>query len=452
MRLQKIIVGGLFGRFNHEIPLKLTDRITIIISPNGFGKTMILRMVNAFLTHSYFALARIPFRELRLEFENNVSVSVYKLANKSLEEKRDEKASLKIAYMNGDKSSHTFTPKLTVRQEQLEFPIGAIEDIVPELDQVGPRLWRERGTGGSLSLEEVLEKYGNELPLNEEFRDSRTPTWLQEICRGTPVRFINTERLYTPVARRQNPHPFHRSASSSELAVRKYSQELGTTIKQTLSEYGTLSQSLDRTFPARLVAEPPQPDITLTDLLKKLEDIETKRARLVEAGLLTEEPDQYYWGGGPSLAQVDETRLSVLSVYARDAEKKLTSFDEVFGKIDLFKKIVNARFLNKKLEISQTGFGIITAEGSHLDPALLSSGEQHEIVLLYELLFRVHNNSIILIDEPELSLHVAWQEAFLPDLGEMAKLSKFDALIATHSPQIIGDRWDLTVELKGPPV
>jgi predicted ATP-binding protein involved in virulence len=139
-----------------------------------------------------------------------------------------------------------------------------------------------------------------------------------------------------------------------------------------------------------------------------------------------------------------------LSVYARDAEKKLGSFDDVFAKIDLFKKIANSLFLNKKLTISQKGFGIITADGSQLDPTLLSSGEQHEIVLLYELLFRVRNNSIILIDEPELSLHVAWQEAFLPDLVEMAKLSKFDALIATHSPQIISDRWDLTVELKGP--
>jgi hypothetical protein len=35
-------------------------------------------------------------------------------------------------------------------------------------------------------------------------------------------------------------------------------------------------------------------------------------------------------------------------------------------------------------------------------------------------------------------------------LEEMAKISKFRVLLATHSPQIIGDRWDLTVELKGP--
>ena len=68
---------------------------------------------------------------------------------------------------------------------------------------------------------------------------------------------------------------------------------------------------------------------------------------------------------------------------------------------------------------------------------------------MHELLFRA-KNSVVLIDEPEISLHVAWQTEFLKDLGDMAALSGFHALIATHSPQIISARWDLTVELEGP--
>jgi hypothetical protein len=39
---------------------------------------------------------------------------------------------------------------------------------------------------------------------------------------------------------------------------------------------------------------------------------------------------------------------------------------------------------------------------------------------------------------------------FLKDLQTIIKLADFDVLIATHSPSIIEDRWDLTVELKGP--
>jgi predicted ATP-binding protein involved in virulence len=89
-------------------------------------------------------------------------------------------------------------------------------------------------------------------------------------------------------------------------------------------------------------------------------------------------------------------------------------------------------------------------DGSELDLEMLSSGEQHELVLLYDLLFETSKNALVMIDEPELSLHVAWQDEVLKDLLEMAELSDFDVLLATHSPLIIGDRWDLTVELKGP--
>ena len=98
----------------------------------------------------------------------------------------------------------------------------------------------------------------------------------------------------------------------------------------------------------------------------------------------------------------------------------------------------------------EKGFAFFTPTNDSLSVTRLSSGEQHELVLLYELLFKVEPDSLILMDEPELSLHVAWQSQFLKDLQEIIKLVPLDFLIATHSPDIISDRWDLTVELKGP--
>lgn len=53
----------------------------------------------------------------------------------------------------------------------------------------------------------------------------------------------------------------------------------------------------------------------------------------------------------------------------------------------------------------------------------------------------------MLIDEPELSLHVAWQKRFLPDLLEIVATAGFDVLIATHSPYIVGDYSDLMIGL-----
>ena len=68
-------------------------------------------------------------------------------------------------------------------------------------------------------------------------------------------------------------------------------------------------------------------------------------------------------------------------------------------------------------------------------------------MLHYDLLFRVRPNTLVLIDEPELSLHVAWQKKFLPDLLKIVATAQFDVVLATHSPFIVGDRSDLMVGL-----
>ena len=215
-------------------------------------------------------------------------------------------------------------------------------------------------------------------------------------------------------------------------------------IQKKLTEYATLSQSLDRTFPARLVEEPNNPTLTLEELRRKLQEVEEKRSRIVAAGLMVEEREGL---SVPIINALDESRQIVLSVYASDALEKLSVFDELYARVNSLKRIANTRFLNKQVSVSSAGLKVTALNGSDLELEMLSSGEQHELVLLYDLLFGVAKNSLIMIDEPELSLHVEWQEQVLFDLQEMAKLSDFHVLLATHSPQIIGDNWDLTVDL-----
>src|SRR3984957_13857054 len=80
----------------------------------------------------------------------------------------------------------------------------------------------------------------------------------------------------------------------------------------------------------------------------------------------------------------------------------------------------------------------------------LSSGEQHELVLVYGLLFKTQPGTLLLVDEPEISLHIAWQKRFLADLRQIIALTPMDVVLATHSPQLIGGSLDLTVQLEAP--
>ena len=78
----------------------------------------------------------------------------------------------------------------------------------------------------------------------------------------------------------------------------------------------------------------------------------------------------------------------------------------------------------------------------------LSSGEQHLIVLIGRLIFETSKESLVLIDEPEISFHPEWQEKFIEILNEIKTMNGFDVILATHSPILIGEEyWDNVVEL-----
>lgn len=67
-----------------------------------------------------------------------------------------------------------------------------------------------------------------------------------------------------------------------------------------------------------------------------------------------------------------------------------------------------------------------------------SSGEQCLIVLILGIAGHIEDGSLILIDEPEISLHPRWQEEFMPLLASsFSRYRNCQFIVATHSPQII---------------
>jgi predicted ATP-binding protein involved in virulence len=337
--------------------------------------------------------------------------------------------------------SHTIKP---MNYSKNQLPIRMIADEIPGLTQISDEDWIYFPTQEKLSLEEVIDRFSNELSIRFPKRQTE-PEWFKKLKNSINIRFIETQRLLNfSYSRRLREY---KKQSSMVPAVINYSEELAIAIQEKLAEYGSLSQSLDRTFPTRLVRGSHESEPTMDELKNSLNELEEKRSSLMAAGLLDREKEIDF----KELQKIDESNRNVLTVYIEDVKKKLSVFEELNDKIDLLIKIINRRFLYKQMSISKKeGFTFKTSDGKNLSAISLSSGEQHELVLLYELLFKVGPNSLILIDEPELSLHVVWQQQFLKDLQEITNLAGFDVLIATHSPQIIHDRWDLTIELQGP--
>lgn len=442
MSLAAMRVVGLFDRFEHTIELNKDEHITILHGANGVGKTTVLRIINDFFHQRFGSLRRIPFQTVELTFTTGELVTITRQVP---ERTRTPKAPTIEFVMKKGRRKPTlpfvFQPP---SRNPSEFPISAIDDFLPWLDQVGPREWHDTQTGRILDFPSVIEQYGDVLPFRGTQKDR--PEWLETLTKSFPVHIIETQRLSAP--RKADRHSsryrtIREQGGRDATAVRLLAEDLAVRIRSALALYAERSQELDRSFPNRVLADSRSPSAATDSAIRDRYEVQGKvRTRLMAAGLLDPGEEVVIRG------DLSETERKVLWTYLGDVDRKLEVLYPVADKIDLFREILNSKYLGKRLVVHRpAGFLVITDRDEVLDPENLSSGEQHELVLAYRLLFDVDPGSLILIDEPELSLHVSWQQMFLPDLERISRTAELDFLIATHSPTIIGNRWDLTRKL-----
>ncbi len=456
MKLDKIRVKKLFGVFDHEIELLNPDNVTIIHGPNGFGKTILLKMIAAMIDGDSLFFEQIPFQEFEIDFDRgSTRVTLHRDLG---QDKMDSKISGKIihAKAEGDPEEVPFIfPGLDVPKRVLDH----VDQAVPTPFRRSGSGWRDQ-YGRRYSIGQILKRF----PETSNFLPSKFKTdVLQEIFKDFEIFFVETRRLdaehrVIPVPETRVdyyeeralffPADAARGLQSSELRVTQYSRDIVNRIASLLRTYAKYSQERDRTFPERLVQFVRQ-NLSPYDsrkILNQMEALEEKRQRFISLGFLDSETVL------TDLSEDDVNNTAeALTIYVKDVEEKLSVFDNLALRAGKLIDIVNERFQYKKLSINRdTGFVVENDNGDVVDLEDLSSGEQHELVVLYELLFRTPANGLVLVDEPEISLHVAWQSRFLPDLVDILKMSGSYAIVATHSPVIIGTRWDLTVELAGP--
>jgi predicted ATPase len=77
---------------------------------------------------------------------------------------------------------------------------------------------------------------------------------------------------------------------------------------------------------------------------------------------------------------------------------------------------------------------------------MLSSGEKQLLILLSEVLLQKQSPSVFIADEPELSLHVNWQEKLVGSLRSLNTQAQIIA--ATHSPDIVGTLSDRAIDME----
>lgn len=149
-----------------------------------------------------------------------------------------------------------------------------------------------------------------------------------------------------------------------------------------------------------------------------------------------------------------DTDVSMINVAEDIAAIKKKGDNE--RSIEFFSELVSFfKFADKEMVIDER-FGIRfkmnNASKTFIPITALSSGEKHVLLQLFELVFDGKAGDLVVIDEPELSFHPAWLNVYVSVLEKIQgfKLEEereMQIILATHSPMLVGGRWDETLDL-----
>ncbi|WP_437823719.1 AAA family ATPase [Tenacibaculum mesophilum] len=437
MRINKIKVENLFETFTHEIKFNHEENLTLILGQNGLGKTMILRIIKAIFEGDFITLLNTEFSKIIVELDGDTFWEIYKRVV-------DNQEQIHFTLLKGKEIIDTLD--FQSFQKNYNRLIRQLRKYIPyAFRRVEEDEWFDRRTDTIFSTAEIFNEYKKFIPEDLKQEYPIYPDWISSVIKNQEVALIETQRLLT-ISKEASNTKYRENSTTYKNTVQEYSDHLVQQIRIQLAESSELSTKLDRTYPNRLIERLKKTsDISQEDLNDNLSNLEKKRERLHKVGLLDLKQE-------PTLSFIREQDVKireVLLVYIEDSRQKLDVYDELADKIELFLKIINERFLKKKLTISRENGLIFNSEitGNEIPLKSLSSGEQHILVLYYQLLFKLKKGTLLLMDEPEISLHLSWQKKIIDDLKEILKLNPMDVVIATHSPAVIGNKWNLTVEL-----
>ena len=160
---------------------------------------------------------------------------------------------------------------------------------------------------------------------------------------------------------------------------------------------------------------------------------------------------------GSALDQQLEKLESEYAYYLSDLSKQLNDIIKSVGKVemddmrriyaqnDLFIEIVNHAFANtqKVVDTEQSKLQFRLEREVLDNNKNLSSGEKQFLIIMLTVLLQRKEESILIMDEPEISMHIDWQRELLNNLQKLNPNCQI--ILATHSPGVVIDGWEQLV-------
>ncbi|MDB5351354.1 MAG: hypothetical protein JWN86_2601 [Planctomycetota bacterium] len=444
MRINRFLATGVHGYLKFNIDFN--KDITYLTGINGSGKTTVVNAISALVSPSLSRLANTKYETIQVDIEHDNQ----------------------IVTLSSQKEDDRLIVRCSQDKDPLSVPILRTEDPIPSNRIVE----REREY-----YREQEARFASH-PVLKRLKSLPTPMFLG-LERRSNFFFAAEENMYiTHAVQRRSHNVFSTSLTRSLLEAAALAERSYNLIQ---SKQRQLTDSLKRQFilsalkyeRAAFNEQSAPPNLDLNNIARV-------KTTLKEIGLSDEEIDKYLDPFVEKLRQLlaylpYEEKLDV--VWSGTDRAKASAYLEWFtnkpqydrlielvanvnsyiGDSQKENKLMNAYletaniFLKdsmKTLAVDASGSLIIMMQdGKPRDITALSSGESQLVVILTQLAFNpaAQGANVFIIDEPELSLHLRWQELFVSAIRSLN--STLQIILATHSPAIILDNLDQCIDL-----
>ncbi len=437
MKLLKVEVDKLHKYISAE--LSFDDDLSIITGVNGSGKTQILRLIDATLRLNIDYLDEITFKTFSLDFEHeqkiyktkiiknqhefifNVNKEVIRISQTSnINSIFNLHKSIKedfISQYQNILSSNRITAFLVFSEIRPPLLLG-LNRIVENDEDSESTLWHIKKNLGWLetksssrdketnndhmfnSISQCKKLIMNESESIKKYEDAQASVLRNKII-ASSFDYLDGEILSSELLSNKLQNVYDRKSSIIEEL-----EKLKINDANTNSQIRIFFEKLDKL---------------------KYDFDKTQRKEITFELLL-------------NLSQIERVS-NIISIV--DENKK--TMDIKREKLTLFVDTVNMffKYTNKSVVINNLGRVFVVVNNKHkVDLEKLSSGEMQLISIISNMIFCKNNNKnlVLIIDEPEISLHIKWQEILVDILQSIKKDAQL--ILATHSPDIIGDNVD----------
>ncbi|WP_167761375.1 AAA family ATPase [Duganella callida] len=425
MKIAKFSATKVHGHYNFDF--RFFPDINFLVGINGSGKTTALRLIQAILTLDFSTLQTIKFSRLVLVVERDNRNHEIQIHN--------EGKGLVVIFDGTPADQHV--PFLGDEERILYMKNDRLDDHYEQL-----RLQFLKSLGDSnrrlisgehplfLGLERRTNRYDEEL----NFPDDHRRVTLRH---GSYVRRETFEGLENCARLIEQSYKNYRRLS--DLSFDKLIRVL-------------IESSFDYVqFDSKTLSTPAETYTDLQSLLARREELEQFAYNFGDSRLFKPTVDSFFKKIAELLESEDKNELSLELLLNR---AQILRFQKIFGELDSQKKASERAYLpiksfeaalnrffessRKSAEIDSIGKLKIMHNGENVPVQSLSSGEKQLIILLAHASLSKNKGGVVIVDEPELSLHLRWQEMLVDELVGGNKNNQY--IFATHSPEIVGYR------------